>query len=171
MLDPHASDMGCALCHAFCMGRGRAPRDNQNRKDSDEHMVFLYGNAVRVRNRLDSTGQIAGKTRRGRNFGPGSQREQPLSFARFIWGPENQAPARGPRGVFEGAAEHLCGGVRPPRRALPRWKVPTRRQAPGRPPRTPGPRGRSRGVPEGDPPERAVPPARNFVEAGCSRTC
>ena len=74
------------------------------------------------------------------------------------------ASLRAPRSTFAAAP-------RPPRRALPRWEVPTRRQAPRR---TPGPRGRSRGVPEGDPAERAVPPGSrphgslHFVEAGCS---
>ena len=66
-----------------------------------------------------------------------SQREQPYAVARFIWGPENQAPAPDPRGVFEGAAEHLRGGARPPRRALPRREVPARRSNPAASPADP----------------------------------
>ena len=53
-----------------------------------------------------------------------------MSFGLFVWGPQNEAPAPDPRGVFEGAAEHLRGGARPPRRALPRREVPTRRSSP-----------------------------------------
>ena len=83
-----------------------------------------------------------------------SQREQPYAVARFIWGAQNQAPAPDPRGVFEGAAEHLRGGARPPRRALPRREVPARRSSPAASPADPraartGPRGAGRGVEEG----------------------
>ena len=42
-----------------------------------------------------------------------------------------------PRGVFEGAAEHLRGGARPPRRALPRREVPARRSSPAASPADP----------------------------------
>ena len=72
-----------------------------------------------------------------------------MSFGLFVWGPQNEAPAPDPRGVFEGAAEHLRGGARP-RAGLSRGGRSRRVvQAPQRPPRTPGPRGRGRGVPEG----------------------
>ena len=69
-------------------------------------------------------------------------------------GAQNEAPAPDPRGVFEGAAEHLRGGARPPRRALPRREVPTRRSSPAASPADPraartGPRGAGRGVEEG----------------------
>ena len=47
-------------------------------------------------------------------------------------------PTRTPRGVFEGAAEHLRRGARPPRRALPRREVPTRRSSPAASPADPG---------------------------------
>ena len=43
-----------------------------------------------------------------------------------------------PRGVFEGAAEHLRRGARHPRRALPRREVPTRRSSPAASPADPG---------------------------------
>ena len=70
-----------------------------------------------------------------------------MSFGLFVWGPQNEAPAPDPRGVFEGAAEHLRGGARP-RAGLSRGGRSRRVvQAPRRPPRTPGPPGRARGVP------------------------
>ncbi len=47
-------------------------------------------------------------------------------------------PTRTPRGVFEGAAEHLRGGARPPRRALPRRDVTSRRSNPAASPADPG---------------------------------
>ena len=60
-----------------------------------------------------------------------------MSFGLFVWGPQNEAPAPDPRGVFEGAAEHLRGGARPPRRALPRREVPARRSSPAASPADP----------------------------------
>ena len=61
-----------------------------------------------------------------------------MSFGLFVWGPQNEAPAPDPRGVFEGAAEHLRLGARPPHRALPRRKVPARRSSPAASPADPG---------------------------------
>ena len=80
-----------------------------------------------------------------------------MSFGLFVWGPQNEAPAPDPRGVFEGAAEHLRGGARPPRRALPRREVLPRRSSPAASPADPraartGPRGAERGVRRGSVP-------------------
>ena len=95
-----------------------------------------------------------------------SQREQPYAVARFIWGAQNQAPAPDPRGVFEGAAEHLRGGARPPRRALPRREVPARRSSPAASPADPRPPGRAHGVPGAGSRRGSVPrtPQRDAVQ-------
>ena len=75
---------------------------------------------------------------------------------KLVYPPSARPPtsAPDPRGVFEGAAEHLRGGARPPRRALPRREVPARRSSPAASPADPraartGPRGAGRGVEEG----------------------
>ena len=84
--------------------------------------------------------------------------------------PPRRTPAaslRAPRSTFAAAPDPRAGLSRGgrSRRAV---------QTPRRPPQTPGPHGRSRRVPEGDPAERAVPPGSrphgslHFVEAGCS---
>ena len=69
-------------------------------------------------------------------------------------GVQKSGPATEPLGVSQGTAEHLPGGTRPPRRALPRREVSARRSSPAAPPANPraartGPRGAERGVEEG----------------------
>ena len=66
-----------------------------------------------------------------------------MSFGLFVWGPQNEAPAPDPRGVFEGAAEHLRGGARP-RAGLSRGGSPDASFKPRGVPR--GPRGRLDGL-------------------------
>ena len=67
----------------------------------------------------------------------------PYRLLGFIWGAQNQAPAADPRGVFEGAAEHLRGGARP-RAGLSRGGSPDASFKPRGVPR--GPRGRLDGL-------------------------
>ena len=108
-----------------------------------------------------------------------TQRDQPQPKVKVAFGlhrlqrgrrPPRRTPAaslRAPRSTFAAAPDPRAGLLRGgrSRRAV---------QAPRRPPQTPGPHGRSRRVPEGDPAERAVPPGSrphgslHFVEAGCS---
>ena len=67
---------------------------------------------------------------------------------------EKSGPATEPLGVSQGTAEHLPGGTRPPRQALPRREVSARRSSPAASAANPraartGPRGAERGVEEG----------------------
>ena len=52
-------------------------------------------------------------------------------------GVKKSGPATEPLGVSQGTAEHLPGGTRPPRRALPRREVSARRSSPAAPPAIP----------------------------------